>query len=479
MRGFDPRKTGYKQVNSMDRKMFEELLPGFDKKIYIDTIQGCKSAISDAEIFGLATASSNENHSQILTRWAIEGSYGEAGYFTMKFIAPIIQLVNKEFSSLHNVQYYAKPGIVEYMPAYMMNLNHIALTKFQPTDGPRYERIIKNTYSRFSFKKGRTISLSSDNILLHGSVEPSIQSIGTDLVDRCLEYCYWRHPPSAERYETSCMNNLIYHSNSRITHIYRLYKTMIRILKIGRQETVNVNNRRLNCTTTDVALLVDNGNGLVSQKSRILIASRLMTGLGEDSLLNAVLVSDAKRPQLLIAIGKIGMPKLGDVSHILSIALHERLQSTTIDSDLTCTGTLDETHKCLSTLIEENSGEDDLLYPRAMWDPTIKQISGLVDDLFPLYLRKADTVYHVPPALLAAMMTSFTKIPPKSTILSISMLLGNVVPDAESWESASLGVLNTDSFPRLSSTSGIESLLRQLPVVASQTVYSRILARRP
>ena len=479
MTGFDPKKTGYNPANNMARKMFESLLPEFDEKIFSETIQGCKSSIYDAQLFGLAAVHSDDDSSQIMTPWAIEGSYGEAAYFTMKFIAPVIQLVNKEFRNMYKVQSYAKPGIVEYMPAYMMNVNHIALTKFHPTNGLRYERIIRNSYSKLSFKKGRTMSLSSDNILLHGSVEPAIQGTSTDLVDMCLEYCYWRHPPSAEKYETSCMNNLIYHSNNKITHIYRLYKTMVRILKVGRPETVNVNGHRLDCVTADVVLLVDDGHALVSQKSRILIASRLLNDLDEDRLLNAILVSDAKRPELLVIIGKIGAPKLGDVRHILSIAMHERLQGITIDSDLTCAGTLTDIYECLSTFIEENSGEYDLLYPQTVWDPTIKQISGLVDDMFPLYTRKADTVYYVPPALLAAMMTSFSKIPPKNTILSMTMLLGHVLPDVDSWKDVSLGVLNTDILPPLSSTSGIESLLRQLPVVVSQTIYSKILAKRP
>lgn len=480
MRGFDPKKAGYKQENNMTRKLFEHLIPNFDRKILVDTIQGCRSIVEDADSFELASDPTEQETSTMMARWAIKGSYGEIGYYSLKFTAPMIQHINRGFAQIHFNQWYTESSKVEYIPGYIMNINHVALLKFHPRGGLHYDQIDRDVFNCFRFEGGQAMILSSDNILLERNAKSSIQGSNTDVIKKCLEYCYWRLPIPKHRREPSCSNNLIYHSNSKITAIVRLYKTMLRVLDIHRNETICIFSKKiLECARVQAVILTDEDGRTISEKRDVFIVKNLMSNIKEDDLISVVIMQDSKSKHSSIVIDQIGdVIEPGNIKPILSFVLHERLQLQ-IESSLTYVGEIREIHGQVSDVIRRNSGSHKIFYPDYIWKITTNDIEKLIDELFPLYVRKNESVYQIPTALLSFLISSSQSLPSKKSILSMALMLDLITPYANCWKGDALASLDIKTPLISSGMSDTESLLMHLPMIVSQIVYSRILSKRP
>lgn len=175
-RKFNPENAEFNQKNDFNGRLFDILIPEFDKqyrkKLKIEMIRECISIVQRVKMFSFKIKSENRYDSNLIRPLTIRDEHGDPAYFTIKFPMPIIQHIHPAFKRLHfEFNFYMKNSTVEFTPCYLMNFNHVSLSKIQKPHNSTsiYGEIGDGLYTKFSHQNGKYITFSSSNILLLGA----------------------------------------------------------------------------------------------------------------------------------------------------------------------------------------------------------------------------------------------------------------------------------------------------------------------
>ena len=491
LKKFNPENAEFNQKNDFNGRLFETLIPKFDKlyrkELKTDMIRECSSILQRVEMLSMKIKSEKRDDSNLIRPWTIAGEYGDSVYFTIKFPMPIIQHIHPAFKRLHfELGFYEMKSTVEFTPCYLMNFNHVSLSKIQkPRNSPSIYGSIGDDglYTKFSHQSGKYMNFSSSNILLLGVSAENTSSLERENIDKCFEYAYWCLP-SKKTMNSSPIHNLIYHSHNEIKRggVIQLNKTLLKILKIGNKETLQIlpNGKTICCHFADVALLVDDGEKITSEKRRLFLIDAIATSFKEGDILNAIIISqNISNPKYSLVVGSVGKPiALGDVTSLLSIIMWKELQYLEENSSVTRVGKLSKLTNNVLELVKNNSKEKDVLDISSGWNVDVEEkIKKSLDELFPLYLIDDDTVHQLSPTMISFLLSYDSKIlRDREALITIIKILDLISINSEQWgESASSQLYISNKSDHLTSTTK-NLLVESLPILVNMMVYSRIFS---
>ena len=474
-----PMKAEYNQGNDMGTKLLEKIIPRYNRDLRNRMILECKAVVRDAEDLGLKSNSNSETAG--IVPWTIRGAHGEPSHYTIKFVSPVVLYVPPAFASLHLGCRYTAKNDVEYVPCYIMNLNRVALAKFYQSAG-EYSRIGSGLFIKLDFSGGKRAELSSTNIFLPGGAEEHVQDLGQEAIRKCLEHCWWHLPAPKDAEDMSCMHNMPYHTSQSIKGIIQLRKTILRVIKIHRQDERSImpGRRGTNCIHADVALLVDDGKRIFSEKRAILISTGLSPPVKEDELVNAIIAThNIRPPKVFMVIGRAAQAMQPmDMRPVFSLAVWKILQHRGVRSSLTVVEDMDEIVARVSDLLQSNAYESDVFYPGFVWKFTRSNAKKAVSELFPLYVREGNSVYHLPPAVISFLATSIPSLLSKAeSVSAIARLFDLVSTDATQWGGNARSALKARKSQDAPASSALGHLLTHVPPVAADVALSRIFAK--
>lgn len=488
-RGYDPEKAEYNPKNNSERKLLEERIPKYSKELWIDMIQECKLILEHVEMLSFKTESKKRSSSIQIRPWTIRDAYGEPAYFTIKFSMPVIHYVPATFKHLHFQFGFTKKNSVEYTPCYLMNLNHVTLLKMEkPKNSPQvYGEIGDGLYSKFMFQGGRSMNLSSSNILLLGATKENVQVSEQESIDKCFEYCYWCLPTPKKMKDISCIHNLLYHKSSYIERggVLQLRKTLLKILKVRGGSFLKIlpKGKAVKCFSADVALLVDNGETIFSEKRTLFLIEGIVNSFKEGTILNALIVTqNITHPKYILVVGSVGRPiELGDVKPLLSVVMWKALQYLEEDSSITRVGNINKLTNDVLEILQNNASEFDIFNPIFAWENNVKKkVEKTIAELFPLYVLENGDVHQLSPTVLSFILTHAPEILRKrEAIFTIVRILNLMKTNAKSWGEKSRSKLQMSSNEsKYLSSSSTNILLKNLPRLVNRMVYSRIFSQR-
>ncbi len=449
-------------------------------------IQECGAIMENIQkLMPIASEKQRQNSIQIRP-YTIKNNYGECAYYTIKFATPVIQYIPSAFKHLHFRFSNTIYNDVEYVPCYMLNINHVALLKIeQPKNNPNvYDQIGSGLYSKFLFKGGKSMVLSSLNILHIGATKEHVIDLRQEDVKKCFEFCYWHPPTPMNMKDSSCIHNLIYHKNNLILDggVLQLRKTLLKIIKIQKEETLKIlpRGKTLKCVYANVMLLVDDGKSLSSERCQLLLAEDVARSFKEEDIINAIIVTqNIKSSKRSVVIGSVGtIIKPGNVLPLLSIVLWKSLQNIAKDSSITKVGHIEEISDSVISTLQNNAAEESsIFYPIFMWESNAKKtIKKLIQDLFPLYLLEKNTIYHLSPTMLSFILTSKPELlSNKEVIRHIVLLLDLLQINSHKWGKNPHSMLEITNIRNQNPTSPfLEALLQNLPMILNRITLSRI-----
>ena len=420
--------------------------------------------------------------------WTIKGVHGEPAYFTIKFSMPVIHYIPAAFKHLHSQFNFTIHNSVEYAPCYLMNLNHVALSKQEKMkrSTPVYGEIGDGLYSKYMFKGGKPMKLSSSNILLLGATKESVQVSEQESIDKCFEYCYWCLPTPKKMKDVSCIHNLLYHKSNSIVPggVLQLRKTLLKILKIHSKSWMQIlpMKESIKCYSAEVALLVDDGKTIFSEKRSIFLTEGVVNSFKEGTIFNALIMTqNITHPKYTLVVGSVGLPiEPGNVKPLLSVVMWKSLQYLEEDSSITRVDNINKLTNDVLQILQNNSGEFDIFNPIFAWEHNVKKkVEKTIADLFPLYVLENEDVHQLSPTVLSFLLFSAPEILRKrKSILAIVRILDVMKPNSKSWGEKSRSKLqissNDSKHPDSFSTS---FFLNNLPRLVTRMVYSRIFSQ--
>ena len=466
--------------------MLEEIIPKYRSQLLQDIIPECGAIMDNIRKLMPVVPKKQRQNSIQIRPFTIKNNHGECAYYTIKFATPVIQYIPSAFKHLHFRFSNTIYNDVEYVPCYMLNINHVALLKMELSKNhPNiYDQIGSGLYSKFLFKGGKPMVLSSLNILRIGATKEHVADSRQEDVKKCFEFCYWHPPTPMNMKDSSCIHNLIYHKNNLILDggVLQLRKTLLKIIKIQKEETLEILPRRktLKCVHADVVLLVDDGKNLFSERRQLLLAEDVARSFKEEDIINAIIVTQNIRfPKRSVVIGSVGtIIKPGNVLPLLSLVLWKSLQNITEDSSITKVGNIEEiSDNVMSTLQNNAVEESSIFYPIFMWESNAKKtIKKLIQDLFPLYLLEKNTIYHLSPTMLSFILASEPELlSNKEVIRHIVLLLDLLQINAHKWGKHPHSMLQIPNTHNQNSTSPfLEVLLQNLPMILNRITLSRV-----
>lgn len=485
---YDPEKAEYNPKNNSERKLLEKRIPNYSPELWADMVQECRSITEQIGRFSFKTKLEDRNSSTQIRPWIIKDGYGEPAYFTIKFSMPVIHYVPAAFRHLHFQFNFTLHGSVEYTPCYFMNLNHVALSKQQQARNflPAYGEIGDGLYSKFMFEGGKSMKLSSSNVLLLGATKENVQVSEQDSIDKCFEYCYWCLPTPKKMKDVSCIHNLLYHKSNSIVRggVLQLRKTLLKILKIRGKFRLQIlpTSKNIKCSSADVALLVDDGNAIFSEKCTLFLTGDIVDSSKEGDILNALIVTqNITHPKYTLVVGSVGRPIVpGDVKPLLSVVMWKALQYLEEDSSITQVGSINKLTSDVLQIIQKNASEFDIFYPIFAWEHNVKKkAEKTIAELFPLYVLENGDVHQLSPTVLSFLLTHAPEIlRNKEAISTIIGIFSLMKTNAKSWgeKPRSKLQLSVDESNHTSSFS-TNTLLQNLPRLVNRMVYSRIFSQ--
>ena len=484
--GYDSKKAEYNPNNNVDRKMLEEIIPKYNSQLLQDTIQECGAIMENIRKIIPTVPEKQRQDSTQIRPFTIKNNHGECAYYTMKFATPVIQYIPPAFKHLHFRFSNTFYNDVEYVPCYLLNINHVALLKMELSkDRPDvYDQIGAGLHSKFLFKGGKPMVLSSLNILHIGATKEHVANSRQEDVKKCFEFCYWHPPTPTNVKDSSCIHNLIYHNNNLILDggVLQLRKTLLKIIKIQKEETLTILPRKktLKCVRADVVLLVDDRKNLSSERRQLLLAEDVAGSFKEEDIINAIIITqNIKSPKRSVVIGSVGTAiKPGNVLPLLSLVLWKSLQNITEDSNTTKVGDIEEiSNNVISTLQNNAVEESSIFYPLFMWESNAKKtIKKLIQDLFPLYLLEKNMIYHLPPTMLSFILALEPEVlSNKEVIRHIVLLLDLLQINAHKWGKNPHSMLEIPNIRNQNYTSPfLEILLQNSPMILNLSTLSRV-----
>ena len=477
------REPKYHRKNKFIKKLLEEIMPRYDRQLPANMVLECKRVMRDCDE---NEARLSERSRILLEFWTIKDARREPAYFTAKFSMPVVQYIPSCFKHLHSMLPYTRHGTAEYIPCYLMNLNHVVLVKI-PHEGRRppstYRDIGDGLFNMVVYQKGRHMELDSANILLGGRTHDRSVAPSQDIIRRCFEMCYWRLPPAKDAGTPPPSHNLIYHTNQSIHNVIRLQKTILRVIKISKERPrwiEVIKNRSVEYVKADVALLVDDGRSISSEfRKGMMLTADVAQPVREGDVLGVLISEDIKYHRPLV-VGRVGDPgKPGDLKPLLGVILWRLLQRIGKDSSMTKGGDINEISNQVSEIIEDNSTDIDLFYPSIAWNHSAQNIKKSIDGLFPLYMLKNDEIHQISPAALSFIISAFPGMLAmrESTSILINLLQiikTGVKQDAkESAHTLDKTRFQTDG----SAQEFLGMFLENLPSIINEMVYSRIFSK--
>ena len=470
------RNSRYKQENNADRRLLEELIPKYNQSLLPDMILECKAVVEDAKMLGLV---SQDGRYPQIQDWTIRYARSEPAYYTTKFRS-MIQYIPSAFAPLHLRFRFARYKDVEYVPCYIMNANHVALAKFSHnrSDPKTYDEIGTGRLHNLVLDKGAHMRLSSTNILLPGSAQERALDAGRNVVKMCFEHCWWHLPTTESTKMRLTAHDMIYHTQERVSGIIKMYKTLLRVTQIDKSDSRSLlpYEKPIECVRADVAMLVDDEGTIRSEKRHVLISKRVADSDLENKIVSATIASCDKRPGTSIVVG-ITEYEVGNVLPILSLSMWDSMRRAKRDSSLTKIGSIDEIVYIASEILEASSSGFDVFYPDFMWRIDRGGIRRRIkDSLFPLYVLEEGTAYHLPPAVIAFLLTSAPDLlRVHDSITAIARMFDLISPDTKKWRTAACDSLRIPSRD-MESSPPIEQLLARMPSIAGEVAMSRIFA---
>ena len=441
-----------------------------------------KAIVEDADRLGLTSSTKSEMPTGIVPL-TISGANREPSLYTIGFTSPVMQYIPPAFDLLHIRCRFARTYDAEYVPCYLMNLNHVALAKFYPKSNlSECGKIDDGLFRRLDFRGGRRAALSSINIFLPGHAEERVQDLGQEAIRKCFEYCWWHLPTPEGAGDTSCVHNLVYHQSRRIKNVIQLRKTLLRVVKIHRPDTRNImpGGVVVRCSHADVALLVSDGRRIFWENRRTLISDNMSRPIKEGDLVNAIIATqDIKQPKIFMVIGSTSRPiQPIDTGAILGLVIWNILRHKEIGSSLTRVGDLDAITKCVSDILEADLRQGGVFHPGFSWKFTQSDTREALSLMFPLYVCEKNSVYHLPPAAISSLLVhaplALSKI---ESVNAVARMFDLISADTAGWRENAHSSLIARTDWNASALSGLDGLLLRMPTVAIEIVLSKIFAK--
>ena len=485
-RRYDRENAEFHQENDFDFTLLDKLIPNFDSNYKKDLqnrmIDDCESIQTRIKRLSITIPSKDRSDSNLIRFFTL---LIRASYFKIKFSVPITNHVHPAFKLLREkIRNSYNVGVTEFLPYYMLDLNHISLSKIGTPGDSSVNSIGNGLYTQYSHEKsGKYAQFSSTNILLLGGSNENVLK-GTEIIDRCFEYLYW-NLPVPKNMKPLTINNLIYHSSNQIykNNILELNKTIIKIIRIGRTESLTIlKTQNVKCLYADVIMLVDDGDKIFSEKRRIFLIESVANLFKEGEIFTGLILSqNYSQPYYSIVIGTVGKKiESNDVTHLISIVMQKKLQYLEENSSITYVDKITNLSVDVSEMINNNPIGNDI------FNSSIKSISNFennvkksIEALFPFYINNEGDVHQLSTTMVSFLLSYDLKtLSDKKAISTIIKLLDLLKINSTGWGDDARSQLKISSTKSNPLTSSIQnSLLENMPLLVNMMVYSRIFSQ--
>ena len=461
-------------------KLLEKLIPSYHQPLQASMVKECNSIINIVREFEPKTES--KGHGVRIKPWTIQYGHKMPAYFTVNFTMPVIRYISPAFEPIHKRLTFIKHHKAEYVPCYIMNINHVVLIKTSQDSDVTSYRINKGMFHRYVFiAGGKPMTFSSTNTFLFGSAEEKTQTMMQDVIERCFEVCYWNLPTPKNIEDKSCIHNLIYRKNDSIITggVIRLYKTLVKIIRIKNKKSYDILQMNpIKCRAVDVSLLVYDGKRIFCELRSLFITENVLGSLEEGHIINAIMITqNIKHPTSSLVIGKTGdVIKIGNVMTLLGIILWRNLQHLTENSSITRAGCTKMIMDQILEILHKNSDKSDIFYPDIAWDTKIhNNVKRSISNLFPLYVVEGDIVHQLSPTMMSFLLAFAPKLLSNKEFIGILVRLLDLLEiNSSKWDKESHLILNNT---RSDVSASLDSIFSSLPEIVSKMTYSRIFSR--
>jgi len=492
MRRFDPENAEFPEKRNLNYTLLKKSIPRFDlyykQRLQGRMIEDCKNIQKKYLRLMIKLHSSKRSENTHLLRFfTIRNVSGDASFFQKSFSTPTINYVHPSFKHLYKkINNQLNPGRTEFLPHYMLNLNHVCLSKEDSLNYDLFNYTIGNgLYSKYTLKKGKPIMFSSANLVQFGASKSSFLD-EKETIDLCFEYLYWNLPVPIKTHSPT-INNLIYHSSNSIyyNNVLELNKTLMKIIKIRRKtESVSIlKTIQIKCVYADVVLLVDDGNNIHSEKRHVQLIESVANSFDVGDIFTGLLVrQNISVPKYSVVIGSIGKKVSPDnLSHLISIAIQNKIQLIDESSSLTYVEKISMLSLDILKIIKDNSGRNDL-FPSSfkLIENFETKLENSIEKLFPLFVIDDQKIYHLPSSVISFLLSTTPKyLKNKKFVLLIIKILNLIKIDSHDWESPHIlnrYVDNPDSDP--SKSFNLDFFIKNLPELFNQMICARLFSQK-
>jgi len=459
--------------------LLEEYLPKFDKLLTQRMLVETNALKDQLQRFVITTEPPS---------FTIKDFHRETAYWTITFSQPVIQYVPECFRFItKNFRYhYEKGQWLEHVPSYISNINHVTMNTLYNHRNNEFTNNTDGIIKKYIFEKNTPMTFYSFNTLLKWhAIKKSLDESAHDIIKKCFEVCYWRLPtPFIPNHDDgSCINNLIYASTSKVLEILILRKTLVKILEIdGRIQTRTLLENTIRGRFAKVLMISDDGVQIVTQQKSIFLLEHIADSLGEQDVVNGVLVQIGTREKRkgMVMIGQIGeMVKPENLETVISLIMSRLMQNIEDYSSPTKITTISNLEFETTKIIQSN--------PRFFegmlgWGKDLpKKISNAVEKLFPLFFENDGEILHIPPSIMTFIATSASKyLENKKFLLLIAAYFDTLQINANTWgERPKTKLRLSDNYEEIQNdfTPFANTLLNVTPRLINRIIYSRTLSQ--
>jgi len=460
-------------------KLLEVYMPAFDKTLGRNMLIEANVLKDQLQRFVLNTDPPS---------FTIKDFHRETAYWIIMFSQPVIQYVPECFSYITwNTRYRAENNQwLEHVPSYIPNINHVTMYTNYNYRNAEFENNTDGILRKYIFEKNTPMTFYSCNLLLKWyAIKKSLDESAHDVIRRCFEMFYWRLPtPFVQGVDDgSCINNMIYASTSEVLEVLVLRKTLVKILEIEeRSQPRTLLRKTIRGRFAKVQMISDDGENIVTNNKSIFLLEHIADSLGEQDVVNAVLVQIGPREKRkgMVMIGQIGETITPDnLQAIVSLAVWRLLQHIEDYTSPTKITTVDKLEFEITKMMQSNSRFFESMLG---WGKDLpKKISRAIKNLFPLLIEENGDIYYVPPGLISFISTSNPDVlQNRKFLLLIVKLFDTLKIDAHSWGKRPKSKLRlSDNYEQIqgSFSKFANTLLNVTPRLVNRMVYSRVLSQ--
>ena len=276
---------------------------------------------------------------------------------------------------------------------------------------------------------------------------------------------------------------MIYASTSKILEVLVLRKTLVKILEIEeRSQTRTLLRKTIRGRFAKVQMISDDGENIVTNNKSIFLLEHIADSLGEQDVVNAVLVQIGPREKRkgMVMIGQIGETITPDnLQAIVSLVVWRLLQHIEDYTSPTKITTVDKLEFEITKMMQSNSRFFESMLG---WGKDLpKKISRAIKNLFPLLIEENGDIYYVPPGLISFISTSNPDVlQNRKFLLLIVKLFDTLKIDAHSWGERPKSKLRlSENYEQIQGSFAefANTLLNVTPRLVNRMVYSRVLSQ--